>query len=168
MSSFAAIYDFEAQLEAAFIDFLNTVSVAAMGPDALIAFQKATPRTEAMFTEGGAIDTHRFQTYDGNYRHDLYQGSLTLRLITRPRTKDGEANTAHSTYRAKIRNMMSRAKQEVEMDNLELRYLVPSGNSPSIKSEDGYEMSTMTFQITFGIKTGVWPADAETAYSTEE
>jgi hypothetical protein len=160
MSSYAAIYDFEGQLEDAFRDFLNGEALAAIAPNTTIDFQKIRPRTETMFTEGGADDSHRFKTYDGIYRHDLFKGTLTLELVTATRN-DG---TAHAQYRAKIRNMMARAKQDVSIGNLELRYIVPTGNSPSIKPDEGLETSTMTFAVTFGVKQSAWPATAEEAY----
>ena len=160
MSSYAAIYDFEGQLEDAFRDFLNEEALSAISPNTTIDFQKIRPRTETMFVEGGADDAHRFQTYDSIYRHDLFRGTLNLQLITATRA-DGNA---HAEYRAKIRNMMARAKQDVTMDNLELRYLVPTGCSPSIAPQDGVEESTMTFAVTFGVKQSAWPATAGEAY----
>ncbi len=160
MSTFAAIYDFEGQLEAAFKEFLEDAELTASDPDD-VAFQKVRPRVEVVFQVGPATDQNLYRTFDNIFRHQIYTGTLGLRVITNARTDSETAN--HKTYRAKVRNQMQKARQSIEMTNLKLLYLTPQASTPSIKPEDGVEESELQFSVTFGILPAAWPATEEEA-----
>ncbi len=161
MSTFAAIYDFEGQIEAAFKAFLEEAELTANDAD-VVAFQKARPRVNVLFQTGAALE-HMVQTYDNVYRHDIFSGTLVLEVITNARTSD--ENLRHKQYRAKVRNQMAKARQDnIELANLRLLYVNPDGSTtPAIDPENGVEESQLSFAIRFGIKSEAWPTNAEDA-----
>lgn len=167
MSSFAEIYDFEGQLETAIQAALvaSPFELVVKVPNDTIDFQKERPRVELLVNEGGADDSRRIFTYDNAKRHDLYNATITLQLYTATRN-DGHP---HAQYRAKVRSAMALIFQtqiNAALTNLEVRRIVPTGATPTIKPEEGYEESAMTFAIVFGVKTSAWPADEAEAYPT--
>jgi hypothetical protein len=165
MSTFAAIYDFEGQVEAAFKAFLEAAGLTAIDADT-VEFQKARPRVNVVFQCGPALD-HMVQTYDGVFRHDIFSGTLALEIITAARTAS-EVST-HKEYRAKVRNAMAKARQNMTMTNLALVYINTDGSTtPSVDPENGVEESQMNFAIRFGILSTAWPANAEEAGEPEE
>lgn len=156
MSTLAAIYDFETPIEGAIKTLLTDAGLTVKTPDDAIDFQKDRPRVEVMFAETGANDSRRQICPDGKYRHDLYRGTLTLAVVTAPRTDDGEQTTTHQEYKAKVRQVMSDA-YAATLDDLEIRNVIPAGSTPRISPEDGVEVSNLLFNIEFNVKETSWP-----------
>jgi len=159
VSTLLEIYDLETQLESGFVALFVAAGLEAGGPDSPAVFQDKRPRVEVVsFTDSGVAQDHFQPCPDGKYRHDFYKGTLTLAVITNPRTESGEQNVKHSTYRATVRAVMSSAYADLDMTNLKLRYMVPRGATNAIKTEEGHEVSNLMFELTFEIKPTSWPA----------
>ena len=156
MSTLATIYNFETQFEDAFAALFTAEGLNGIGPSSAVEFQKQRPRCEFLFTPSGANDSRQFQCPDGKFRHDLYGGTLTIAIITNERTANGAVATDHSTYRAAARKVMATA-YEMPLADFEIRYLVAGATTPSIKPEDGSEVSNLTYEIRFNIKSSSWP-----------
>jgi tetraacyldisaccharide-1-P 4'-kinase len=156
MSTLAIIYDFETPIQAAFKALLTEAGLSAFTPDDTIDFQKDRPRVEILFTDSGANNSRHQICPDGKYRHDLYKGTVTLAVITNPRTENGEQTTTHQEYKAKVRQVMAEA-YTAELDDFEIRYVTPAGSTPKISPEDGVEVSNLVYNIDFNIKATSWP-----------
>jgi len=156
MSSLTTIYDFETPIQVAFIALMESNGLTAIGPDSPMTLQDERPRVEVMFTESGARDTRRQNCPDGVFRHDLYTGTLTIAVVTNPRTQDEAQNTTHATYRAAVRQAMSGA-YSAALDDFVIKSVIPTGATPKISADEGFEVSNLTFSIEFCIKPESWP-----------
>ena len=157
MSTLAEIYDFETPIEAAFKTLLTDAGLTSKTSADEFDFQKTRPRVDIQFTINGANDSRRFTCPDGKFRHDLYSGTLTLAVVTNPRTVNGIVVTTHTAYLTAVRVAMSEA-ESASLTDLEIRYVVPQSTTPRVTPEDGMEVSNLIYDVRFGIKPGSWPA----------
>ena len=157
MSALATIYNFEGAIQQAAVDLLVAGGLAAFGPDDEIDFTKDRPRVEvASFTVNGANDSRQFICPDGVARHDTYSGTLTLAIITDTKTDDQAAANSHNTYRATVRAVMS-GILSASLTDLELRYCTPQGSTTKISPQENMDVSNLTYELRFAIKTTAWP-----------
>lgn len=157
MAELSEIYDLESQVEAAIQSALTTGGLQAISPESEIVLRKDRPRVEVTCQLGGADDRNYSLCPDGVYRHGLYAIGASLYVLTGVREESQEADETHSYYKAKVREVMSSILTTQAMDNLKLRRCVPSGTSGKAVTQEGYEESTLTFDMVVEIKQTAWP-----------
>ena len=157
------IYDFETVLPKALAQSLSSKGLVAKTVADAINFQETRPRCEVKLTVGGAfnppvIDPTTIPAGGPvNAGRNLgWNGSVQIWAITDP---DPPGKTAHSVYRAKVRNACATLMNEANgtyLANHKIQRMVETSTQHGIRQQDGYEQSTINFDLAFTIQTGVW------------
>lgn len=148
------IYDFEGN-----VPDMIAVAFTAAGQNALTVntppdVQKLRPRSELVFRPGPAASPPRIMIVPGWGRVvAAHTGELEIASITDP-SDTGKAT--HSQYRALIRRLMDldnvRNAVNLPSSPYQLDFITPTGSTQIMKTEDGYEVSRLTYHIQFSIK----------------
>ena len=146
--SIEAIYDFETPIEQAFATLLKAAELNVLTPSDTPTMQSARPRVDLAFQVGSA--KRSYHIVSTVLRNASWQGHLTLQLITNPAVKP-----MHRAYRAEIRNVMAQWAS-ITMNCHKLQGCYESSTTPTFKTDDGYEVSTLVYTIDFGIDAGAW------------
>jgi hypothetical protein len=152
---FTTLYDFETQMDSAWSAYLIAQGLSA--PKQRGAAVLATPRVEVKFTTGAATGSmHPFVTAEYKPRPDRFAGSLLLRVVTN-RTKN---DSSHSTQRGAVRGYVADFLRVQTTDNLPYLWIfdiMDGGTTESTNDEDSADISDLTFNIKFGIRSDAWP-----------
>lgn len=177
MGDISAVFDFETAMEVAFELFLQAGQITAVRPpfeplDDENGNQVAIsrPRVEIQFSCGGA--TGGDHVAQGAQRNATYTGTLELQVVT---DSGPEGSAAHRDYRAMVRKLMSDARKGLQgvgnpalginganADGItylpchKVQDVREDGCTPNYKVERGFEISTLTYRINFGIDHGAW------------
>lgn len=151
------LYDFEGNMATTFTPILIAAGLTALTQLDPAAFQKDRPRCEVIFRTGSAVSPPRIGIVTPppavNRAIMAYTGELEINSIT-PATVEGKS--LHSAYRAAIRQAMELDKIRTSVNTAsnpyQIDFVTPSGSTQSIKTDDGYEMSRLTYAIQFSIK----------------
>ena len=167
MSGETNLYDFEAQIEDAVAAVLSASDMQVVTPRTAGKFQKARPRIEVLFQTGHAKQS--YHVINGANRNASWAGSLTLTIVTQPGDPDTSGNPdsseVHRQYRARLRNLMatsvvtlngSDASNNRYLPYHQIQNVVENGTTPKYATDKGYEMSTITFAVDFGIHKDAW------------
>lgn len=132
-----------------------------------VEFQQFTPRVEIKCAIGPATG-HRFPCPDGTARFDRWRFNLAIQVVTRP-SNDGQ-NALHEVLIGRIRNNCSTLAQSTWGDistfpNIRIAEpLRDSGDSSTLRTQDGCEYTTVGFSGILCIRESAWPpADAAPA-----
>lgn len=160
-ASYAVLYDFEAQLEAAFSAALTADSLTNY--TSLATTDKEGPFVVAQVTVGGGLRQYDQGLSKGN---SAFNFEVELQICTNRTSSTG--NTDHATYRGKVRNIMERwlasgTQTGGSAMNARLTYLViddlaRTGGSRGVDSESRYDITTETYSGVFRIKSDAWPS----------
>lgn len=159
------LYDFESNIPdmiaAAFTAAGLQATTLTTPPD----FQKPRPRSELTFRLGPAVTPARIMIISGWGRViAAYTGDLDITSITDP-SESGKQT--HAGYRAAVRELMEldRLRTAVNLTSFpyKLDFATPAGGTITVKTEDGYEISRLTYRLEFSIKQ-----DAFTQLATTE
>lgn len=127
-------------------------------------FQQKTPRVEIKIAIGAATG-HRFVCPDGIARYDRWRFTLAIQAVTKP-SNDG-TSILHEIFLGRIRTIASTLAQITWTDSdhfPNIRFAEPlrdSGDSNTLKSNEGYESSVVSFTGTICIRESAWPIPAE-------
>lgn len=123
-------------------------------------FQQKTPRVEIKIAIGAA-NGHRFICPDGFARYDRWRFTLAIQAVTKP-ANDG-ASILHEIFLGRIRKIASTLAQTTWTDTEHfpnIRFAEPlrdSGDTNTLKSNEGYESSVVSFTGTICIRESAWP-----------
>jgi hypothetical protein len=160
MSAEATIYDFERIISTAAAQVFTNAGLDAFTVYSDPKFQKARPRVEVVFRAGGEASPKREAIMiDGSRRASAFKGELSLHAITDP-TPTGK-NT-HGEYRAKVRSIAAVLHwtiNETLLANHKVNWMVETTTSHGIRTQDGYEQSTITFAVDFSVQANAWTGD---------
>ena len=154
--SYAALYQFEEQLEDGFKSVLQTVSgldVRQTRDDDA----QATPRCVLRASVGGCAGGPRLGTNipGGQLRPDLYDASITVDVFTNRRSNEA----SHATILGQIRAALY---EWSNFTTTRFPYLVilkchEDGNSGPGLREGENDSTGLTFTLSFGIRHDAWP-----------
>lgn len=151
-ADYPTLYDFEGQIESAADSVLSTLVSDVRQPRD--TDDMATPRLVAQFTVERAQD-RMAQLPNGDLRPDIYDGSLSLSIVTDRRNNA----SSHGSFRAKVRTLMGDYRKQFTDALLPyvkiLRCQETSGTPVSF--ENDLDRSEMTYGITFVVKADAWP-----------
>lgn len=166
MSAVTALYDFENLIPIAVATSLsgtNFGSLTALHPLSDPKFQQMRPRVEVTYKHGGAVTPLRIAPNtvpDGAPviygRNSAWSGELSIHAIT---DADPIGKLTHSTYRAEVRSACALLLSNVNGITLTqhcLQSLVETGTTHGIRSNDGYEQTTITFHVDFSVQADAW------------
>lgn len=147
------LYDFEGNIPdmiaAAFAAAQMNVGTVNIKPD----FQKPRPRSELVFRPGGSVSPPRLMVVQGKRVIAAYTGELEIASITDAST---EGKQTHSAYRATVRQLMEldavRFAVNLAFSPYQLDFATPTGGTETMKTDDGYELSRLTYHLQFSIK----------------
>jgi hypothetical protein len=147
------IYDFETQLETAFLAGLTAAGLTAVGPADAPTFERTRPYVAIRFACGPAKQSYHIVS--GAKRNASWSGQLEVVLIT-DATATGKAS--HRNYRALVRKVMAdlRNTLNADLDYHKIQNIVEQSTAPEYKPEDGSEMSHLLYAVDFGIDAGAW------------
>lgn len=152
------IYDFETNVAET---IATAFSVANMNYGTLKTppnFQKPRPRSEIIFRPGAAVSPNRIDTFNFGTQHAqryiaAYHGSLEVTNLTDASTAGKEI---HSAYRSQVRAILEldplRFAVNSSTSPYAIDWIVPAGTTDTFKTGEGYEMSKLTYDITFSFK----------------
>ena len=155
---YETIYDYEGAIEKAVKDLLTTNGITAYRQRDLD--EAATPFVAVQLNVGAATG-HMARLPSGDLRPDQFDGQLRVAITT----NRGKNNSNHPTIRAKIRNLLYRAwGTDKTLTRTELPYhvilpqsVLETGTVQSVENDDDHDMSTITFNLGFGIRPDAWP-----------
>ena len=155
---YETIYDYEGAIEKAVKDLLTTNGITAYRQRDL---DEAKTPYVAVQLNVGAASGHLARLPNGDFRPDQLSGQLKFAITT----NRGQNNADHPTIRAKIRNLMYRAWGTVKtLTQTELPYhvilpqtVLEAGTVQSVGSDEDHDISTITFNLGFGIRPDAWP-----------
>ena len=154
MVTATTVYDFESNLAAAFAAGLTALGIPAFTPSTAPAVQKPRPRSETIFRPGGSISPPRLSLVGGLRWIAAYTGELTVTSIT---DASAAGKLAHSAYRAAVRQAMEldsiRAASNISSSPYTIDFIMPTGSSETYATEQGYELSKLTYNVEFSIKS---------------
>ena len=149
---YETIYSFEDAIEAAVQTVLNAAGLKCYFQREIISV--TTPYVAIQFVAGAA--TEHYAAVAGDYRPDIWGGSLHLQVVT-DRTNN---NLGHGLYRSQVRKLMAvdaTFKNAVLLPYHEVFFIMESGTTPAIRTEDDLDVSTLSYTVKFGIRAGQWP-----------
>lgn len=160
-----AVYDFENVLA----DATETVFTSGgfTAANALTAssdpeFQKARPRCEILFKLTGGVVPIRYAVQpDTTMRQAAFKGVLTIHAIS---DADKPGKLIHSVFRAKVRNFCAILGTRLNNSALtkhKVQQIVDGDTAHGTRVSDGYDQSSLSFNVDFSIQT-----DALTAITT--
>jgi hypothetical protein len=119
-----------------------------------------TPRVSLQFTVTGAIEHYGIREIDQQLFVDRWQGRLTAAIVT-----DRSVNKhAHSAIRAKTRQYLSQWQlynTTLLLPYHELVRCMEGPSSPIIRAEEDEDVSEISWDIIFGIRSWAWPEEAD-------
>lgn len=117
----------------------------------------STPRIDVQFALGASYNLHKMQDRFGNWWYDAWSGTLSCAVVT----KRSKNNAEHGLMRAKVRRFMQTAEDkftEAVLPYHKLSKIVESGTTPTVKTEDDCDDSTVTFSCIVAIRGDAWPS----------
>jgi len=128
-------------------------------------FQQKTPRLEIKCTIGAATG-HRFPCPDGFARYDRWRCVIALQAVTKP-ANDG-TSALQEIFLGRIRRIAATLAQTTWTDTDHfpaIRLAEPlrdAGDNNTLKADQGFEYSMLSFAATVCIRENAWPvADIE-------
>jgi hypothetical protein len=149
----ADLYDFETN-----IPFYVRPAFTSAGMVALILsdapnFQKDRPRCELFYRHAGSITPPRIMLVNGLRVIAAHTGELDITAITDP-SQPGKQTMA--AYRAAIRQRMEldtlRAAVNLISSPYQIDFCSPAGSTETVKTDQGYELSRLTYHLQWSIK----------------
>ncbi len=164
---YAAVYDFESVLERGLQALLTALNIKSFTTQdfgrnnadgtPVIDFQKDRPRVEILFTTSAGQGQFRPLLVDGIEVpvETSFKGQYRLDIITAP------AMSIHAAYRTMIRAVMHTQLLGVNgTDPMTFhriqRFYQDAGTSPTIKADEGYMRTILSFEIDFSIQNEAW------------
>jgi hypothetical protein len=150
-----AVYDFENIMATATESVLVANGLIAATQATITKLQKPRPRVEVLFRTGSEEIPRRIVTIPeaGKNLNGAYKGQLSLAIVT---DASEAAKTVHSQYLTKCRWVMADLANELNLlatfDKHAIHFVRETGTSMSHKNEDGYWVTTMTFDVDFSIE----------------
>lgn len=152
---FPTLYDFETQMDGAWTDYLIANGVPAVKQRG--ASVLATPRVEVKFTTGAASGSmHGFAAAEYKPRPDRFAGTLSLVVATNRSKNDSGHGTSRGTVRGFVADFL-RVQTTENLPYLWIFDIMDSGTSETVDDENNADISTLTFNIKFGIRSDAWP-----------
>jgi hypothetical protein len=110
-----------------------------------------TPRVVVQINVGSV---RRFTPAPGLFaRPERLNATLHLGIVTNRATN----RENHGEYRAKVRELIYSLPHTAGMPYHLIESVEETGTTPSIETDKGYDTSTITFAMVFGIKQSAWP-----------
>jgi hypothetical protein len=118
--------------------------------------EKETERIEIRYRLGGATGHFRVMA-DGSKRPDAWDGQLLLQVVT-----PCAANDHHTRQVALARSVAANLEALLNKDGVLPYHWIndipmDAGTTPTIKTEDGYEYTTLTYNLPVCIRSEAWP-----------
>jgi|SRR6185503_17316406 len=150
---FETIYAIEDALDLAFATLIRAADLAAWTQREVS--QVVTPYSAVQVSLGAS--TEHYALVGSNYRPDIWNASLQIQVVTDRKNN----NPLHSTYRAKIRNVLAddaAIKASALLPYHEVFSTLETGTTPTIQAENDLDISTLTYAVKVGTRSGAWPA----------
>lgn len=159
MSAVADIYDWERVIAQAAATVFIDAGLQAFTVYSDPAFQKIRPRVEAIFKPTGEVTPKREAIMpDGTRRASAFKGELTLHAIT---DADAPGKNSHGEYRAQVRSICANLGALINAGALvkhKVQWMIEGATSHGIRTQDGFEQSTISFAVDFSVQGDAWPA----------
>jgi hypothetical protein len=147
------LYDFETNVPDAIVPAFTAAGLQAITLSIAPDFQKPRPRSELFFRPGPAVNPPRIMLVDGKRVIAAYEGDLEITSITDTIAAN---KLTHSAYRAAIRQLMEldavRTACNLATSPYKLDFVMPAGSTETVKTDEGYELSRLTYRVQFSIK----------------
>lgn len=156
--SASAIYDFENNVAAAFAAALSAQGFTVVTASTSADFQQKRPRVELIFKPAGAVSP-AIITFNGTNGRVItaYRGELVIKVVTGFSTAQKQE---HATYRAGVRAAMELDKIRNAINQTpsvySINFVMPSGCGQTLKYQDGYEVTDLSYAIDFSIQADAW------------
>jgi hypothetical protein len=151
------IYNFEVLVPEACKTVLVAAGLTAITLADAQALQKTRPRVEIVYKHLGETTPKRLAILpDGSKRTSCFRGELKLHAIT---DADVAGKTAHSAYRAAIRNVLATLEQTLNgtvLTQHKIQFVVSGIEETGVRAADGYEQTTFPFTIDISIQQDAW------------
>jgi len=161
MSSLDDIYKLRPVLEEAIRATFEAMSFVALTRlNAPEKFQQATPRVEIKCRIGAATGRRHIFT-DGSMKFDAWRFQAAFQAVTIPVSTES-GNSTHEDYVARIRAECSSLAQASWSDTqkfptiLIAEPLQDSGTESNLKTDEGSEVSVLTYDGIVCIRTDAW------------
>ncbi len=159
MSVVADIYDWERVIAEAAATVFTNAGLQAFTVYSPPEFTKVRPRIEAIFRATGETTPKREAIMpDGTRRAGAFKGELTLHAIT---DADLPGKNAHGEYRAQVRSIcanLGALLNDLALKKHKVQWMVEGATTHGIRTQDGYEQSTISFAVDFSVQQDAWPA----------
>jgi hypothetical protein len=159
------VYDFETVIPVAFANALTSQGLVAITPLSDPKFQNLRPRTEVTFKLGGAVTPLRIapSTVPDGWpilagRNSAWTGEVTFHAIT---DAAPPGKLVHSEYRATVRNVLATiftvVNNGTNLPYHSINSLVESSTTHGVRTNDGFEQSSITYHTDFSLNAAAWP-----------
>ena len=149
-----SLYDFSGNMQGVFALALTALHIPAYTPQTAVTFQKQRPRSEVVFHPGGSVNPPRIALVNGLRRIAAYTGELTITSIT---NASSAGKMLHALYTSTVREAMEldriRGAANIASNPYTIDFVLPTGSSETYASDNGYELSRLTYTVEFSIKT---------------
>ena len=160
-TAWETLYRFEDYIEAAAKTILTARNVTT------VYIQQdttdlVTPRASLQFVVGGAIEHYGMRASDGQMFVDRWQGRLTVEVATARNVN----KSSHSAIRSKVRQYLGQwglFRTDALLPYHDIARVFEGPSSPIIRTEEDEDVSQISFEIIFGIRSGAWPTSANPA-----
>lgn len=157
------IYGFRSAIENGVVAYLTALGLTALTrQNAITSFNQKTPRVEVRADIGGS-NGHKAICPDGQLRFDQFTFGLRVQCIVRPNS-DPAQNTMIEQYIGTVRGLMSTVggiPTANDTINFPLHYIAEPlrdvNTLDSLKSDEGLEMSTLSYSGVIMIRHSAWP-----------
>lgn len=169
MSGETNIFDFDTAIYSAFQRLFSDNAITLVTPKESAQFQKDRARVEMLFQLGQAKQSYHI--VNNQLRNASWFAQVIFQIIT-PQGETSatlipvlDSSEAHREYRARVRNILSTAKDALNGNDLtgdaylpfhEVQLINDLSTSPEYKPQDGIESSRMVYGLEFGIDQGAW------------
>lgn len=157
--TFAALYDFETQIEAAVSDVLTAGGVT-VGATARSTELLASPCVEVVCNLNGPWpggNSTRLYSVGGDYRPDQFSAAVLVTVLT-----DRKRNaSSHGTFRGNVRALLYQFVSKFTGSNLPYLAIMDFTETGSSQSQDESRCLDVTFlswEVRFAILPTAWPS----------
>ncbi|MBM3758410.1 MAG: hypothetical protein FJW38_31110 [Acidobacteria bacterium] len=148
----AELYKYEESLEAAFVTILSAASVTAVKQRNSATV--AAPYVAIQLQAGTA--TGRMKYYNSKPLYDAWSATLQTTIVTERLQNDA----SHSTFRAKVRELLYDAQAQITTDNLPYHAVTKffeGSSSPQVEEENNHDVTVIQWVMEFQIRSTAWP-----------
>lgn len=154
-----ALYDVETAVEEAVRAVFQTYSLNPYTRKNAPQLKTQVERVELRFRLGETTQ-HFTEDKQGVLRHDSWTGTLTVQLFTKSAPNDDAHPKKRATIRALLADIQTLLNDPAILPLHSINDVsVDTGTSPALKLEDGFELSSLNFNLAVCIRPDAWPEE---------